>query len=105
MSDIQCAHGLPALTCEVARCQEINAYVDRLTQDRDRYKGILLLGREIGKSFSGPGGAIIAHGQECRFYTLLSRGETPGKNDCTCKAKKAAEKLLNLMTATKELEC
>lgn len=65
---------------------------------------LLLRWREIGHGFTEPAGAIIAHSEKCRVYTLLTRGDKPTKRDCTCKAKIVAEKVLALMIETQGLE-
>jgi hypothetical protein len=55
----------------------------------------------FGRSFSGPTGAILAHGRDCRFYVLISRGGRPQDADCTCKAATASKRLLWLVQETK----
>lgn len=55
----------------------------------------------FGRSFSGPTGAILAHGRDCRFYALLSSGGKPKDGDCTCKAATASRRLLWLVQETK----
>lgn len=55
----------------------------------------------FGRSFSGPTGAILAHGKDCRFYALISGGRWPMNSDCTCKAATASKRLLWLVQETK----
>lgn len=64
-------------------------------------EGLLREWLHFGRSFSGPLGAIIAHGPECRFYALLQHGENPKDKDCTCKASYGAKLLLQLVRDTK----
>lgn len=55
----------------------------------------------IARCFKAPNGAIIAHGQDCVFYKLVSRGLKPSTRDCSCKALTCAEDLLALLDDTK----
>lgn len=55
----------------------------------------------IANGFCGPDGAIIAHGPDCLFYKLLSRGMKPSRRECTCKALTLAEDLITMIRDTK----
>jgi len=55
----------------------------------------------VANAFSGPSGAIIAHGPDCLYYKLLSRGLQASRRDCTCKALTIAEDLIRLIAETK----
>src|SRR5690349_3198720 len=56
----------------------------------------------VANSFCGDNGAIIAHGPECLFYKLVSRGLKPSRRDCTCKALTIAEDLIVMIRDTKD---
>lgn len=67
----------------------------------DGIRELLVRWLGIANGFCGSGGAIIAHGQDCMFYKLLSRGLKPSRRECTCPALTLAEDLITMIRDTK----
>lgn len=56
----------------------------------------------VANGFCGTKSAIIAHGPDCHFYKLYSRGLKPSRRDCTCPALTLAEDLITMIRETKD---